>query len=182
MAWHPLLQKQLRVLVFSESSNEVVAMNPNRAVFLQFSEAVTGYSSLELEGTGMVDIYQAVIEQALPASIVDTFYEAATSATAPTDLKQQASVITSEIVPSPLLWPIVSNLVSLWYLGTWNVLPDTWYTASGLPKPASGDLGSAVFQPSPNAYIEQLSYRTAGAHTPGAKPTGYGSWSIPPAF
>ena len=32
------------------------------------------------------------------------------------------------------------------------------------------------------AYTAQLAYRAAGAHPPGANPTGYGSWSLDPVF
>jgi hypothetical protein len=156
-------------------------MNANRPIFLRFSEEITAYSSLDLEGTGMVDIYQAVLEGAVGSTLLPSFYALASAVTSPVDAVQREDVMRTKVLPSPIFWPVVSNLISLWYLGNWIIFPDSWYTATGLKKPANGEPGFGGV-PSPQAYVEQLSYRTAGAHTPGAKPTGYGSWSIPPVF
>lgn len=157
-------------------------MDRNRLVFLAFSEAVTGYSSLELEGTGLVDDYQGLLDGALGEEISIQFYSVAREITEIADPQERQKKIAEEVVSSPVLWPIVSNLISLWYLGTWTVLPDSWYVATGGTKPGVGEPGSSKVPPSSRAYIEQLSYRTAGAHTPGAKPTGFGGWSLPPVF
>ncbi len=89
--------------------------------------------------------------------------------------------IRTSLLPPSKFWPVVSSLIGLWYLGIWTQLPDSWYAATGLPIPGSNDPGS-THTPSQLAYIEQLSYRTADAHTPGAKPTGFGSWSTPPVL
>jgi hypothetical protein len=156
-------------------------MNANRPVFLRFSEEITAYSSPELQGTGMVDTYQAVLEGAVGSTLLPSFYALASSVTSAVNGVQREDLMRTKVLPSPIFWPMVSNLISLWYLGNWIIFPDSWYTATGLKKPANGEPGFGGV-PSPQAYVEQLSYRTAGAHTPGAKPTGYGSWSIPPVF
>jgi len=48
-----------------------------RAVFLAFSAELTGYGETELEGTGNVDTYQALVEQQAGPIICDMFYAAA---------------------------------------------------------------------------------------------------------
>jgi hypothetical protein len=159
-------------------------MNANRATFLKFSEEVTGYSSLDLEGTGLVDVYQAVVEGAIGDTLGAQFYALAAEVVSPVDPVQRENGMRAQVLPSAIFWPVVSNLISLWYLGSWTILPDSWFVATGRTKPGVGETGSSGLPSSQatQAYIEQLSYRTAGAHTPGARPTGYGSWSIPPVL
>jgi len=157
-------------------------MDSNRLLFLKFSQEVTGYSYLELAGTGLVDEYRGIIEGALGEALSIYFYAKAREVMGIEDSEERKRKMTAEVLPSPILWPVVSNLVSLWYLGAWTVLPDSWYIATGGTKPGVGEPGSSKVPSSSNAYIEQLSYRTAGAHTPGTKPTGFGGWSIPPVF
>jgi hypothetical protein len=156
-------------------------MNANRLIFLRLSEEVTGYSTADLDGTGMVDAFRTVIEGALGDTLTLDFYGLASAVIEPSDPVQREDVMRTKVLPSPVFWPVVSGLISLWYLGTWATLPDSWYAATGLKKPVAGEPGFGGVV-SPQSYVEQLSYRTAGAHTPGAKPTGYGSWSIPPVF
>jgi len=158
-----------------------MTVNTNRKTFLHFCGAITGYSPLELEGTGLVDDYQELLEQVIGQALVLEFYNLAAPIVALEDPAARDERIRSAILPSSVFWPIVANLISLWYLGFWNTLPDSWYTLTGWPKPGPGEVGFGHV-PSAKAYIEQLSYRTAGAHTPGAKPTGFGSWAIPPVF
>ena len=156
-------------------------MDGNSATFLNFNAEITGYSAVDLEGTGLVAGYQQLLEGALGENLTKQFYALANGVLAYKDPAQRENEMRTKVLPSTIFWPIVANLIALWYLGTWTVLPDTWYIATGMTKPGVGEPGS-THVPSAQAYIEQLSYRTAGAHTPGAKPTGYASWSIPPVF
>jgi hypothetical protein len=156
-------------------------MNSRRNTFLGFCAEITGYSAIELEGTGLTDQFQSLLEWFIGRVVADQFYQAAEAVLQERDPQGRTQKIDSLILSSAVLWPVTSNLVALWYLGTWNHLPAEWYSLANLPIPTQYNL-KVPYQPSAQAYIEQLSYRTAGAHTPGAKPTGFGSWAVPPAF
>jgi hypothetical protein len=154
-------------------------MNPDRAVFLDFCSVITGYSNFILEGTGLVDTYQELIETVLGPKLSSEFYGLAKSVVSHPNIDERENQVRTSVLSSSTFWPVVSGLIALWYLGTWAQLPDRWYAAAGLPVPGPNDPGR-THVPTPGAYTEQLSYRTAVAHPPGAKPTGYGSWSTPP--
>jgi hypothetical protein len=156
-------------------------MNPNRKIFLAFCSEITGYPAIALEGTGLVDAYQELLEQVLGQSLAIELYAAAESVLSVPEAAQRESQMRALVLTSQVLWPIVANLISLWYLGSWSQLPAGWYSTTGLTLPGPTDPGRSHV-PSAQSYVEQLSYRTAGAHPPGAKPTGFGSWSLPPVF
>jgi hypothetical protein len=155
-------------------------MNTKRPIFLRFCSEITGYTCFKLEGTSLVDTYQKLLEDVL-GSKLEEFYNLIESVVSLEKPEQREEKISATLLPPSIYWPVVSGLISLWYLGYWSRLPDSWYLATGLPVPGPNDPGR-THVPSAAAYTEQLSYRTAGAHPPGAKPTGYGGWSIPPVF
>ena len=162
-------------------------MNEKRTLFLDFCSEITGYSPLELETTGLVDLYQELLEKILGARLSDFYVVAQSMVDAsddsyPTDADPgKAKKLVSLLTSSTLFWPVAQALIRLWYLGYWTQLPNEWYAQAGLPLPGPTDAGR-THTPSSLAYIEQLSYRTADAHPPGAKPTGFGSWSWKPAI
>ena len=59
--------------------------------------------------------------------------------------------------------------------------PASWYQGANSPVPPGVTPGTPATLPA-QAYTAQLAYRAAGAHVPGANPTGYGSWSLDPVF
>jgi hypothetical protein len=155
-------------------------MKMTRDTFLAFSSEITGYSTYDLEGTGLVTLYHDLLENVLGPRLGGELevllcgllaYPAGSSA-------RQEAMVQSLGAPS-LFAPVVSNLVLLWYLGSWEALPDTWYAAAGLPFPGPNDVG-ATRTPSAAAYANQLSWRTAFANAPGSNPPGFGSWCHPP--
>jgi hypothetical protein len=151
-------------------------MDDTRALFLNFCSEITGYSPLELETTGLIDLYHKLIEEILAARLTDFYVFAKSVVDASGDVEATERILTS----SSVFWPVVSSLINLWYLGNWTQLPDSWFAQTGLPTPGPGDAGR-THTPSSLAYIEQLSYRTADAHPPGAKATGFGTWGWQPA-
>ena len=151
-------------------------MDDTRSLFLNLSSEITGYSSLELETTGLVDLYHALIEEILAAKLADFYGFAKSAIDSSGDLEETARVMAS----SSVFWPVISSLIGLWYLGSWTQLPNEWYAQTGLPLPGPAGAGR-THTPSSLAYIEQLSYRTADAHPPGAKATGFGTWGWQPA-
>jgi hypothetical protein len=154
-------------------------VNAKRSKFLQFCSDITGYSTAQLEGTGLVDTYLALIDS-VQGPKAPGFHELVAKVGAvPADDRE--AFIRDVLAGTDLYPTVIRALISLWYLGVWTQLPNDWYTAAGLPKPGPSDPGF-THVPSSTAYIEQLSYRTASAHSPGARPTGFGSWSLPPVF
>jgi hypothetical protein len=152
----------------------------NRKSFLLICSEITGYSALELESTGLIDTYHQLLSEILGPKLIEEFAQSIDEVlvTHPNTPDRQAAV-DRVLRPPSRFWPVISALVSLWYLGTWNQLPDSWYAAVGLALPGESDAGR-THVPSKLGYIEQLSYRTADAHPPGAKPTGFGSWGSKP--
>lgn len=152
----------------------------SRRPFLLICCEITGFSAFELESTGLVDTYFQLVLQILGPQLSDEF---ATSidcvlSTRP-DTAERQTAFDEALRPPSIFWKFVCGLASLWYLGTWTQLPECWYQAVDLPMPGPNDAGR-THVPSQLAYIEQLSYRTAFAHTPGANPTGFDSWTEPP--
>ena len=65
----------------------------------------------------------------------------------------------------------------MWYLGSWFPPPESWFAA--YTKVKQNDSLQRVV--SAVTYKEGLVWKAIGAHPPGAKPPGFGSWSKPPA-
>lgn len=154
-------------------------MSARRHRFLQFCSDITGFSPFQLEGTGLVETYLGLLDGVLGPHAARFDQLVATVIAVPP--AERESVLQTALSCLDLNTPVIRGLISLWYLGVWNQLPDDWYAAAGLPKPGPADPGR-THVPNSAAYIEQLSYRVAGAHPPGARPTGFGSWSLPPVF
>jgi hypothetical protein len=150
-----------------------------RNVFDPFCSFITGFSVLELQGTGLLDTYRTLIEQVLGEQLSPDLYGHMRSVITAETQAARDQQFTSLITSSEVLWPVVSRLISLWYLGTWVILPGDWYQTQGLPLPGGQDAGR-THVPCQAAYVEQLSYRAAKAHAPGSNPTGFGSWSVSP--
>jgi hypothetical protein len=152
----------------------------SRKSFLLICSEITGYSGFELESTGLVDAYYQLLSRILGPQLAEEFARSIDDVlmTSP-DTPENQAAFDQGLGPPSRFWPVISALVVLWYLGIWNQLPDSWYATVGLALPSESDAGR-THVPSELAYIEQLSYKTADAHPPGAKATGFGSWSWKP--
>lgn len=123
--------------------------------FLRISTYLTGFSEMELLGTGMLDTYyNVVVNQSAPA------FTAAFLATAEqlmhdyrSDLPRLNAAIAAQLLPDSLFGGLAKNIITMWYMGSW----------------AGGII-------SPQTYVQGLIWGVAGAHPPGAKQPGYGSW------
>jgi hypothetical protein len=67
------------------------------------------------------------------------------------------AAIESKILGDPKLGPAAWNLILLWYLGMWQ----TAYVSA-------------------ESYQAALQWAAAGAHPPGSRQEGFGSWSMLP--
>jgi hypothetical protein len=152
-----------------------------RAVFLGLSAELTGYSETDLEGTGNVDTFHALLEAQTGSKVMALFYAAGAAVLRHTSEAARAEAMRIDVLPSPTVWPMCQSLVTLWYQGLWPALPASWYAGTGTSTPKGWSPAQQIV-PSAQAYTGQLSYRAAGAHPPGANPTGHGSWALDPVF
>ncbi|HLO83324.1 MAG TPA: hypothetical protein VK166_20315 [Chitinophagaceae bacterium] len=158
----------------------------HRNTFLNLSSELTGYSPIELEGTGLVDLYFDLVCKDLGNDVPGILFTTAEKVLKLTG-EARAHAMSVEITASTLLWPVCQSLVTLWYMGQWTRMSAFWYQyVAGFPAPPSSPVPNiapgGTFVPSADAYTEQLSYRAAGAHPPGAHPTGFGGWGLVPVF
>ena len=125
------------------------------SVFLKFSAFLTGFSELELQGTGLLNKYFLLVKKEVGVREMKKLLRRfeATSEPAPDQSERLLSI----------WW--VRSIVKMWYLGSWY------------PNPEESPYGSVI---GPVAYQEGLVWKTIEAHPPAAKQPGYGTWSMPP--
>jgi hypothetical protein len=146
-------------------------MSPACEEFLSLSSELTGFERIELLGTGVSDTYGSWLQESFPAplgQLLETWR--GILANDPPGGREEA--LRREVLADPLLGPFARAILVLWYTATWYALPADWPgTRDGTPVPN---------QVIPGAYPEGLEWKVAGAHPTGSKPTGFGSWGLPP--
>ncbi len=150
------------------------SMTPSyRNAFVAVSSEVTGITVLELEATGLIDAHAGLFLTILDASNnADQFINAIDTLAA----SPNPATAIPEVMKDAFFGPLLSNLISLWYLGEWLQLPAGWYVRGTQPLIDTSTI------PSPLAYAQAFAWRDAGAHPPGSRPTGYGGWALPPVI
>lgn len=145
------------------------------ADFLALSVEFTAFSEVELYGTGMAQAYLDTADRIVGKCLVDQILDRhAGIATA--DPADRLAALRRTLLGDERFGPVLRSIVKLWYIGTWFALPADWQQHYG-PKPADG-----TFVVSPTAYVEGLLWPAIGAHPPGAKAPGFGSWQYPPTI
>jgi len=144
--------------------------------FVALSEVLTGFSKLELVGSGMPQPYydlliRTVGEPFLFELLTETT-EIIRSAKSKGELEEAFRV---RIIASSKYGPLAKNIIKMWYLATWFPLPDDWCSQHGVSTGGANQVISA------EAYKAGLVWPAIGTHPPGAKQPGYGSWTQPPA-
>jgi hypothetical protein len=139
--------------------------------FVALSALLTGFSEVQLWGSGIAGEHLAVLDAVLPADIVSDLIDAFERL--PADDARETAIATT-ILADPRLGPIARNLIVLWYSGIWTQLPAAWREAYGAsPLDVTRTTSGA-------AYRAGLQWAVAGAHPPGAKHQGFGSWALEP--
>ncbi len=127
--------------------------------FLEFSVALTGFSRLDLEGTGVGREYLKKASQeageSTVGSLATAWREVALSANPNEEMRRR-------VLSDETLGPLARQIIKMWYLGVWQV----------------GDNGVPV---SAEAYTQGLVWDAIGAHPMAAKQQGFASWFFPPA-
>ncbi len=144
--------------------------------FADLSALLTGFSRIELLGTGMVSSYLRAIDAALPEGVIDELLDAfgRLPPGAGADREAHEAAVAQAILDDPKLGPVARNLIVVWYCGTWTALPDAWREAYGTSPLDTDRVLSA------EAYQAGLQWVAAGAHPAGALQQGYGAWSAAP--
>jgi hypothetical protein len=144
--------------------------------FLDLSAHLSGYDRFRLQGTGQVERYLStvidVVGETTVSELLQTYdrirKESGDDPAAPDNL------LRAEILSDDKLGPLARNIVKLWFVGTWYQLPSAWRAAFGALEK------DTTFVVSPDSYTEGLLWPTVGANPPGAKGSGYASWTGPP--
>ncbi len=141
--------------------------------FLGLSVALTGFSRVELLGTGMLERYydtvNLIIGEREMGKLLTQWMEAKERAL-PGALDE---VVRELLLENFRYGPVARRLIRLWYLGAWSQLPQEWRNAFGA---TSYDVAHIV---SPEAYQESLVWTAGEAHPMGAKQQGFGTWAAP---
>lgn len=127
--------------------------------FLGISTHLTGFTEIELLGTGMLETYFNVAMNKNSVSTVESFLTDAADIMKkykddPANLK---AAILADLMPDSVYNGLAKNIITMWYTGNW--------------------VNDVI---SPQSYIQGLIWSTASTHPPGAKQPGYGSWNKAP--
>lgn len=146
--------------------------------FLQLSTVLTDFSEFQLLGTGQAELYYSTAVGIAGKSVISELLQVfrQVESDAKSDPEKLETGLRSAILSDEKLGPVARNLIKLWYIGTWYQLPGSWHERFGL----AGD--DKTFIPSPSSYVEGLLWTAIGAHPPGAKAPGYGTWTGPPVI
>ncbi|MDJ0598857.1 MAG: hypothetical protein QNJ37_08470 [Crocosphaera sp.] len=131
--------------------------------FLDLSVVLTGFSRIDLQGTGQATLYfdtvRAIVGGEIFAELLDTFNTDGVDA----------------VLDSGKFSPISRNILKLWYMATWEELPMVWRERYGIKQ------NDSTLIANPYAYPEGLVWKAIGVNPPGAKAPGYATWSYPPS-
>jgi hypothetical protein len=141
--------------------------------FVQMSSLLTGFSPVDLLGTGMAGSYLRSAGATLPEGVLTELLDA--YARLPEGPGREAAAGLA-ILGDAKLGPVARNLILLWYRGTWTALPDEWRSAYGASPLDTDRVISA------EAYQSGLQWVAAGAHPAGARQQGFGAWASQPAL
>ncbi|MGD1058217.1 MAG: hypothetical protein ABR992_12490 [Solirubrobacteraceae bacterium] len=141
--------------------------------FVRLSVELTGFSEVELLGTGVAPVYLAWLDERF-ADVLAELLEAwrRVQSGYPPESREQG--VRQQILADEKLGPFARAIILLWYTAAWYPPPGEW---SAIYGGRAGDTDTVAI---PGAFPESLVWRAAGAHPSAAKPTGFGTWSLPP--
>lgn len=140
-------------------------MSSGRDGFADLSARLTGFSTAELAGTGMVEGYLDTLLGIVGEDNVAALLGAA---------NPEGGHNVRDLLADSRFGPLCRNIIVMWYLGQWDQLPADWRASFGAN---ASDVSNVV---SARAYREGLVWPTIGSHPQAAKQPGFGSWALPP--
>ena len=144
----------------------------DQSVFLDISVYLTGFSKIELQGTGMLETYFNTINANTNPLIVNAFYEEVRHILALDNDKKIEEAIAEKLMPLDKYEGLAQQSILMWYMGTWSTL--NYDEKTNTYSLINGVVVSA------NAYTQGLVWEAAETHPPAAKQPGYDSWAHPP--
>lgn len=126
--------------------------------FVKLSSAITGFSRVDLEGTGVAEQYWNTLVKETTQSTIDALLAAWEEVEKSTE--SQETAVREKVFNNVELRTTAQTLLKMWYTGQW------------------GD--NALSTVSSEAYQQGLVWNVIKAHPAGAKQPGFGTWSFPP--
>ena len=149
----------------------------NMHLFLDISVYLTGFSKIELQGTGMLEIYFNTINANTNPDVVRGFYDEVSKILALDNEKAILKRIEAELMPLSKFQGLGQLTILMWYMGTWATWTDD--TSKTEEDENKYSLQNSVVI-SANSYVQGLVWDAAETHPPGAKQPGFDSWAHPP--
>lgn len=145
--------------------------------FLSLSAILTGYSRTDLLGTGLVHQYYDKLSSIVDEDICGVLWSKAREIpnSHGQNSRKAERKVRKDILGNPDLAPLATNIIQMWYLGSWSQLPQSWRNQNGAKADDVDHMISA------EAYQAGLIWRAIGAHPSGALQPGFGSWALPPS-
>ena len=98
----------------------------NTELFLQLSETLTGFSRSELQGSGSVEDYLALVHNTLGERLFERLITTWAGVASESDPDARAALLEARVLESDLLGPVARNIIKLWLVGIWPELPRAW--------------------------------------------------------
>lgn len=136
---------------------------PGIEAFYALSSELTGFSRVELQGTGVGDLYFGTVQKNIGSDTLADLFRAFRDVERAAPEGEREREMGDRIFDQPALRAAAERIVLLWYTGSWYYVP-----------PFDTQVVSA------DAYIEGLMWKAIGSHPMAAKPQGYGAWALPP--
>ena len=135
-------------------------MNEKFVDFINLSAAITGFSRVDLEGTGVAEEYWNTLVKEATQPTTDALLAAWEEVEKSSEPLEAA--LREKIFNKADLRPTAQTLLKMWYTGQW------------------GD--NATLTVSSESYQQGLVWDAINAHPQGAKQQGFGTWSLPPNY
>jgi hypothetical protein len=129
-----------------------------KETFLDISTHLTGFEAIDLQGTGMVEVYYNYMVEMEPQNSQYFLKKAREIMDHNRDNEENLNeAIAAQLIPNNYFNGIAKKVIIMWYLGNWesNVI-------------------------SPESYVAGLVWPAADTKPYGAKQPGFGSWAQPP--
>ncbi|MFT3765428.1 MAG: hypothetical protein QM820_07935 [Minicystis sp.] len=126
--------------------------------FLRLSAALTGFTETDLLGTGQAEAYFRWVEEHVPLTTREALYGRTPVRITDDDV--------AALLARPPLGLVAKQINYLWYTAQWQEIQNGNLTVTAIVSPA--------------AYQEALVWPAMLAHPPGAKQTGFASWTTLP--
>ena len=144
--------------------------------FLYLSAALTGFSVVDLQATGVANDYLTLVTKMVGERLCfDLWSETRKIAgDLPVVNSRVEREVNRKILLHRMFGPVARNILLLWYNAIWYELPAGWTDKQGANALDHDHVVSA------EAYQTALVWQAMGAHPPAAKPTGFASWALKP--